>query len=150
MYIYTVKITKAQNRLNESVKLPIALRFKSKRPLTENYIFKQAKAKLREKNADIKVKGINIVTESTGSATTGSYTYKVRIVKAKGRLNESVTKSLPKTLVVTSPEPLNENQVFRRAAMFTKKRFWAELKLADVISEKANNVDIKVLKLNKK
>lgn len=149
MYIYTVKITKAQNRLNESVKLPIALRFKSKRPLTENYIFKQAKAKLREKNADIKVKGINIVTESTGSAT-GNYTYKVRIVKAKGRLNESVTKSLPKTLVVTSPEPLNENQVFRRAAMFTKKRFGAELKLADVISEKANNVDIKVLKLNKK
>lgn len=65
------------------------------------------------------------------------YTYKIKIMKISGRLNESVGE-LPKVLSYKSKQKLNERDVFNKASKYIRSKYGVVLEMADITGDAAS------------
>ena len=59
------------------------------------------------------------------------YTYKIKIMKISGRLNESA-EELPKVFSYKSKQKLNEHDVFNKALKYIRSKYGVVLEMADI------------------
>ena len=59
------------------------------------------------------------------------YTYKIKIMKISGRLNESA-EELPKVFSYKSKQKLNERAVFNKALKYIRSKYGVVLEMADI------------------